>query len=117
MSNNKYYGREKQLELLNERFNSSSFEFGYIYGQRRIGKSTLLNMLSENKKTLMFYATDSSDIEQREAFSRTLNKTFNVNNGVYKDWNQFFEAMDNFIKDEKVLVCFDEYPLIVLNRD
>ena len=46
----KYFGRKKELNLLEEKYLSDKFEFGYLYGQRRIGKTTLLEMFKENKK-------------------------------------------------------------------
>ena len=35
-----YFGRKKELKLLEEIYQSDRFEFGYLYGQRRIGKTT-----------------------------------------------------------------------------
>ena len=46
----KYFGRTKELELLEERYLNDRFEFGYLYGQRRIGKTSLLEMFKKNKK-------------------------------------------------------------------
>ena len=56
-------GRKEELRLLESRFQSDRFEFGYLYGQRRIGKTTLIDMFQEGKKALLFYATDSDDVK------------------------------------------------------
>ena len=61
-----YYGRKKELSLLQNRYESERFEFGYLYGQRRIGKTSLMEMFRQNKKALMFFATDSEDIDIRK---------------------------------------------------
>ena len=50
-----FYGREEELGILDKRFNSNRFEFGFVYGQRRIGKTTLLDEFGKSHKTLMFF--------------------------------------------------------------
>ena len=39
-----YFGRKNGLHLLENIYQSDRFEFGYLYGKRRIGKTTLLEM-------------------------------------------------------------------------
>ena len=64
----KYLGRRNELALLE--YNNTKFEFGYLYCQRRIGKTTLMEMFRKNKKAFMFFATDSEDIDiQRSCLS------------------------------------------------
>ena len=113
----KLYGRIKELDLLNKRFNSDNFEFGYLYGQRRIGKSSLLSMFTKNKKSIIFYASDSADIDIRQSFSNTLNEALGYSNSIYTDWYSFFEALDKFCGNEKVVICIDEFPNIIIGRD
>ena len=45
-------GRQKEMALLEELYNSTNFEFLNLYGRRRVGKSTLLTTFSEKQKTL-----------------------------------------------------------------
>lgn len=111
------YGRVRELALLNERYVSSRFEFGYLYGQRRIGKSTLLSMFCQGKKSLIFRATDSSDVDIRKYFSKTLNEARGISAGTYESWPDFFSAIDEYFGDEPGIMCVDEYPNIVVGRD
>ena len=37
-----FVGRKAELAELNQRWNNQHFEFGIVYGTRRIGKTTLL---------------------------------------------------------------------------
>ncbi|MGI6506547.1 MAG: ATP-binding protein [Clostridia bacterium] len=37
-----FIGREKELSTLNQKIDSDKFEFGIVYGRRRIGKTELL---------------------------------------------------------------------------
>lgn len=114
----KYFGRKKELVLLEERYLNDRFEFGYLYGQRRIGKTSLLEMFKINKKALMFYSTDSDDIDIRDDFSRFFYKQADLNyQGNFLNWYSFFEAVSDYFKDEHGLFVIDEYPNIILTRD
>lgn len=114
----RYFGRKKELELLDERYVTDRFEFGYLYGQRRIGKTSLLEMFKENKKALMFYATDSDDLDIREDFSKFFYKQAKINyQGSFSSWYSFFEAISDYFKDDYGLFVIDEYPNVILTRD
>ena len=111
-------GRKEELDLLASKYESERFEFGYLYGQRRIGKTTLVEMLSQNKKVLTFYATDSDDVDLRAMFSREFAKQTGLPfGGKFDSWFDFFAAIADYFGDEKGLLVFDEYPSIVLTRD
>ncbi len=114
----KYIGRTRELDLLEERYVSNRFEFGYLYGQRRIGKTSLLEMFKNNRKALMFYATDSDDIDIRDDFSRFFYKQAGISyQGSFSNWYSFFEAISDYFKNENGLFVIDEYPSIILTRD
>lgn len=113
-----FYGRKKELKLLENIYQSDRFEFGYLYGQRRIGKTTLLEMFKKNKNSLMFYATDSEDIDIRDDFSRVFFKSIKSNyQGSFNNWYSFFEAVCDYFNDDYGLFVIDEFPNIVLTRD
>ncbi len=112
-----FIGRKKELKQLENFYNSEKFEFGYIYGRRRIGKSTLMEMFLKGKKSLSFFATDSEDIINRKAFSNDFSEQTNLNVGVFDDWYSFFKAVDSYFQDEKGVFFIDEYPSILLTRD
>ncbi len=113
----RYYGRKEELKLLNSFYDSDRFEFGYVYGQRRIGKTTLMQMLAEGKKSLFLFATDSEDLDNRLVFSRELNRLLGYSSGVYTDWSAFFESVNEYFGNEKGLLVIDEYPNLILTRD
>ena len=110
-------GRRNELAILNRRFNSDNFEFGYIYGKRRIGKTTLMSMFSENKKSLMFYVTDSADSLIRDSFSDTLSEKSQHEYGRFSTWYDFFKAVDEYFGNDKGVMVIDEYPNIILTKD
>ena len=112
----KYYGREEELKILESKYQSNRFEFGYLYGQRRICKTTLIEMFKNNHKSIVLFATDSDDVKILESFSKQLNEEAGMF-GFYSDWDDFFKAIGNYLGEEKGIVVIDEYPNIVLTRD
>ena len=111
-------GRIEELRLLEARYRSPRFEFGYLYGRRRIGKTTLVEMFAQGKNALTFFTTDSDDGDLRSTLSRELaRQTGTPFAGSFDTWYDFFLAIaDHFGEDEGLLV-FDEYPSILLTRD
>lgn len=56
-------------------YQSTKLEFAIIYGQRRVGKTTLITEFCRNKKTI-FYATQKNSVEQNlAALSHAIAKT------------------------------------------
>ena len=45
-----FIGRENELQLLEDLYTSSKFEFLVLYGRRRVGKTSLLQEFSKEKK-------------------------------------------------------------------
>ena len=43
-----FIAREKELKILDSKILSDQFEFGIIYGRRRIGKTSLLQEVVKN---------------------------------------------------------------------
>ena len=48
-----FKGRKKELELLEDLYDSKQFEFLVLYGRRRVGKTELLKEFTKNKKKLI----------------------------------------------------------------
>lgn len=113
-----FYGREEELEILEKRFNSDSFEFGFLYGQRRIGKTSLIDAFSKNHDTLMFFASDIDDSSLKEDFSNQFFAYTNIKQlSPFASWDLFFLAIKDYFKDNKAMIVFDEYPNIIMGHD
>ena len=114
-----FVGRIAELKILNQKYNSEKFEFGYLYGQRRIGKTSLIQEFANKKNAIVLFASDSEDIKIRESFSRQFNSQTNssLTGSTFSDWDFFFEAISSYFGNEKGLLVIDEYPNIVLTRD
>ena len=76
-----------------------------------------MSMFSENKKSLMLYATDSADSLIRDFFTDTLTEKTKHEYGRFSTWYDFFKAVDKYFGDDKGVKVIDEYPNIILTKD
>ena len=60
-------GRKKEIEILNKLYDSKKSQFVAIYGQRRVGKTYLVNEVFEGRIT--FHHAGLSPIEYDEEVS------------------------------------------------
>ena len=113
-----FYGRKEELDILEKRFNSDYFEFGFVYGQRRIGKTTLLDEFAKKHKTMMFFISDNDDVSIRRDLSNQL-YSFIGKTGLssFENWESFFIGLKEAFADEKVMIVFDEYPNVIVGHD
>ena len=108
-----FYGREEELQILEKRFNSDNFEFGFVYGQRRIGKTSLLDEFSKKHKTIMFFISDSDDVSIRRDLSNQLYRFLGQSGlSYFENWESFFIGLKNAFNNEKIMIVFDEYPKV-----
>ena len=82
-----FKGRKKELELLEDLYDSKQFEFLVLYGRRRVGKTELLKEFTKNKKPLFFSAQEKNDSLNLLDFSKTVQTYFdNDFFGEFSDW-------------------------------
>lgn len=112
-----FVGREEELNILNRLYNTNKFEFGYIYGQRRIGKTYLVDEFCKDKKSLVFFASDIDDNTIRTDFSALLAQKLGQSGINFSNWDSFFVAVSSYFGDENGVMVIDEYPNILLTRD
>ena len=108
-----FIGRENELQLLEDLYNSSKFEFLVLYGRRRVGKTSLLREFSKDKKVIFFSAQEKNDSLNLCDFSKAIQQYFDVNNyGTFDGWESAAEYISNRIGDERLLIIIDEFPFI-----
>lgn len=112
-----YFGRTEELKILDNKYNSDKFEFGYLYGQRRIGKTSLIEMFRKGHNSIVLFATDSDDTLLLDSLSNQLNEQIGIEGATYNNWDSFFKAIGNHFANNKGIIVIDEYPNIVLTRD
>lgn len=118
-------GREKEISKLQDALDSSQAELIAVYGRRRVGKTFLIKQFFEKHAALSFEQTGlhkGSLKEQLNLFSESLGKAFyqGAKMPVPKNWmealKQLSTAMDNALKDQRMILFFDELPWLATPR-
>ena len=109
-----FVGRKQELSELNNRYNSIKKEFGIIYGRRRIGKSYLIKEFIKDKKYLLYQAKEDSLYGNLKSLSYEINKLLNLPNSfVFNSYEEAFDSIIKYIKNERFIIAIDEYPYII----
>ena len=109
----KFIGRSAELSELNERFASGRFEMGVVYGSRRIGKTSLLKEFVKDKTAFYFQAKESSDLDNRTAFSTEINKLVGIPYAfVYPSYSDGFDALLKYASGKPFVIVIDEIAFI-----
>ena len=111
-----FIGREKELEFLNDRYNSKKAELIVLYGRRRVGKTETLKQFCKDKKHIFYSCKECTDTEQMQLFSQIILQT-----GIpaskyinsFESWEQLFKSILEFEGKEKKLLIIDEFPYMV----
>ncbi len=102
--------RKKELEWLNEVYNSKKAEFLVVYGRRRLGKTYLIKNFTKNKPHFYFLARQRSIEKEFNRFKEKFAKEFNLYIEA-GDFEEFFEEVFRKIKQKnKFIFVIDEFP-------
>jgi len=108
-----FIGREKELNALNKMYAKDSFQMAVVYGRRRIGKTSLLNEFIKNKTALYFPAEEVNELLNLEKFSKILGNAMGIENFPRaENWNDFFSIIDDYFKEQRLVLIIDEYPYV-----
>ncbi len=112
-----FFGRKEELEIISEWINSSNAEFCHVRGRRRIGKTSILEIIT--KKFEAFYYSgfaDENDFNCRNRIAEDWDEytgiqDLSTRDNKYKSWKNIFLNMTNYSKknkDKKIILIFDE---------
>lgn len=101
-----FLGREIELKMLSDCYDSDSFEFGVIHGRRRVGKTTLLKESIKGRKSLYLLAQQANAKTNLDLFSKRYGELIGVGQITYDTFHDFFEAI---FREEHLIVVLDEF--------
>lgn len=106
--------RQKELNLLNNEYIKPTSSFGFIFGRRKMGKTSLINRFTKDKTTLYFSAFETLPDILLNRFLVSLASFFKMN---YKSLNiKNFEELFIFISkqelNEKLVIVFENFNLM-----
>lgn len=117
----KIIGRRREIEELEELFQSDKAEFVAIYGRRRVGKTYLVKEVFQNRLTFYHSGLSPYDKERRitmrdqlEAFYASLMRYGMEESHCPKSWMEAFgmlgTLLDNMNDGKRQLIFIDELP-------
>lgn len=108
-------GRQREIALLQEIYESPKAEFVAVYGRRRIGKTYLIDKFFEDKYD--FYMTgiyDGTRKEQLTNFAHQLEIYSKIEQKVPKDWMEALFMLRKYIESlrhkKRIVLFIDEMP-------
>lgn len=110
----KFVNRYAEIETLEQEYNKNDSSFVVIYGRRRIGKTSLLSKFAENKKHILFLATEEAENENKNEFAKLV-ADFIDNPLLEKatlDWSEIFDYLIGYKPEERKLIIIDEFQYI-----
>ncbi len=117
----RFIGRKKELEFLEEKYGSKRGELVILYGRRRIGKTETLKEFAKGKDAIFYTCTQAEDKAQLRAFSSAFSPFLDDKYFTsFQNWTQAFDSVKDIVspgKEKRVLII-DEFPYAVTaNRE
>lgn len=118
-------GRDEEIKILEDLFNSNKPEFLALYGRRRVGKTYLIRQFFQNEDAIFFNVTGSKDsalTQQIEHFTKQIGKIFfnDLELKISRSWDETFEkltkAFDQAPANKKIILFFDELPWMATRK-
>ena len=114
-----FIGRARELEFLQECYDSERAELVVLYGRRRIGKTELLQQFARDKEAVFYACTECTDQEQLARFSKRILQT-----GMpaarflhaFPDWETALSSVREIPTAGKKLLIIDEFPYMCANH-
>ncbi|NCU27849.1 ATP-binding protein, partial [Candidatus Nomurabacteria bacterium] len=103
-----FIGREKEKQIILKHIDSSSFEFGIVYGRRRVGKTALLKEVMKQNTGIYFVANEMGFDYNISEFAGTVANYFNES-VTFKDLEMIFSYLCKKSLEQRVLVVIDEF--------
>jgi AAA+ ATPase superfamily predicted ATPase len=118
------HGRENEIKILENIWNSKEAEFVAIYGRRRVGKTFLIREVFSSKEIYFEIAgiKDGKQKEQLDNFIEGFSKTFYKGAPLEKPttWRAAFELLTKEIealpRSKKIVIFLDELPWLATRK-
>jgi len=111
-----FVDRERELERLEQAWESERAELVVVYGRRRIGKTALLRQFCGRHRHTFWVASLGSEPMLRRGFTAALWQSEAGVEGdpgfAYDNWEAAFRAMRDLAARERHVVVIDEYPYL-----
>ena len=108
-----FIGRTRELEFLNDHYNSQKAELIVVYGRRRIGKTELLKEFCRDKPNFFYTCREFTDSIQLKSFTEKIH-SYHVPayeyTDCFSDWEKAFSTVMRVPTEAKKILVIDEFP-------
>ena len=107
-----FIGRKKELQSLNELYQTPGFKMSIIYGRRRIGKSTLIAEFVKDKEAIFYTATKVGARRNLDLLAAQVISCLDpaLKNISFASLEDLFDFITAKISDRNVILVIDELP-------
>ena len=116
-----FIGRKKELQFLEDKYNSKNGQLVVLYGRRRVGKTETLREFCRNKPHVFYSCREISDKLQLRSFSeKLLNEKIPAASYIkeFADWEAALRCIiDLPYEGRKKLLIIDEFPYMCKNNE
>ena len=119
MDHSPFIGRERELAILQNEWDSKQSKMLILYGRRRVGKTRLIThwINSAAPRALYWVAAPTSSKDQLRSFSQAL-FGFESNSPVpedfsYSSWEQAFEQATRIAQHQRLALVLDEFTYLI----
>jgi len=112
---NTFIGRSRELEVLDELYESDDPELFVLFGRRRVGKTELLQRFCEGRRAVYFLAAQVREKDNLRGFRDALREGLGdpILDGIeFPDWPSAFGFAAERSQDERLVIVLDEFPYL-----
>lgn len=115
-----FYGRKEELKEINEALSNNHFEAILLYGRRRVGKTELINEVSEHyrKKVIHFECRRTIAKENLRLLSQVINEAFELpETNLFSTFDELIHYVFRKSVEEEFLFVIDEFSFLLMELD
>lgn len=107
-----FIGREKEIKILEKRVKSKGFEFGLVYGRRRIGKTRLLKEIV-NKYQGIYYVANEMGLEYNLKQLSAVVASYYNESFTFENFDQLFQYIAKRSHEQRTIFVLDEFTYLI----
>lgn len=110
--------REKELDILTKDFSMPNSSFNFVFGRRKVGKTTFINEYSKNKKSLYFTFLEMTSTILYKELQNMLENFFDKKLPKIDSFESFLNIFVKEKLNEKLVLIFDDFHnLLKIEKD
>lgn len=110
----KFYGRKRELKILNDMFDKLGMQTCVIYGRRRIGKSELIRQSVKNRKTKCIYyeCKETTEANNINSLAGLMADELGFPKPLFETAEDLLRFLFEYSEKEALILVLDEYPYL-----